>query len=73
MTPEQCLIVLTRLSTALHSRGDEKDRHIKMAMDSLRPHLPPFGATGKCVRDSTMCAPECNYGRNLYGRCARDA
>lgn len=73
MTAEQCLIVLTRLSAALHSRGDEKDRHIKVAMESLRPHLPPFGATGRCVRDSMVCVPECTISRGLYGRCGRDA
>jgi hypothetical protein len=73
MTPDRCLDVLTMLSAALHSRGEEKDRHITRAMDALRPHAAQVAATGRCVRDSTACVPECTIARGLYGRCGRDA
>lgn len=72
MTPDRCLDVLTMLSAALHSRGDEREAHIKRAMEALRPHCPPMPATGRCVRDSTACTPECTVARGLYGRCGRD-
>ncbi len=70
MTPDRCLDVLTMLSAALHSRGDERERNIKRAMEALRKHAPPM----RCVRDSTVCVPECMYAtRALRARCGRDA
>lgn len=70
MTPDRCLDALTMLSAALHSRGDERERHIKRAMEVLRQHAPPM----RCIRDSTVCTPECMYAtRALRARCGRDA
>jgi hypothetical protein len=73
MTPDRCLDVLTMLSAAMHSRGDERERHIKRAMEALRPHVAQAPPTQRCVRDNTACVPECTIVRGLYGRCGRDA